>query len=71
MAAPRGSPIADTTAAAPMLRRVRELESYTIGATDGDIGRITDLYFDDHSWTIRSFVSIPYLAGPSLSPSAR
>ena len=39
-----------------MLRRVRELQGYTIGATDGDIGRVTDLYFDDDSWTIRSFV---------------
>lgn len=43
-------------AAAPMLRRVTDLRSYTIGATDGDIGTVDDLYFDDQSWTVRYVV---------------
>jgi hypothetical protein len=46
----------DRTASAPILRRVRELQGYTIGATDGDVGSIEDVYFDDQSWTIRYFV---------------
>jgi len=39
-----------------MLRRLSELEGYTIGATDDSIGRVTDLYFDDRVWTLRYFV---------------
>ena len=39
-----------------MLQRVDELKGFTIHATDGDIGRVCDLYFDDHRWTIRSIV---------------
>lgn len=38
---------------APRLRSVAELRSFTIGATDGDIGTVDDVYFDDQSWTIR------------------
>ena len=36
-----------------MLHSVRELKKYTIGATDGMIGDITDFYFDDEAWVIR------------------
>ncbi len=36
-----------------MLYSVRELKKYTIGATDGLIGEITDFYFDDEAWVIR------------------
>jgi hypothetical protein len=43
-------------AAAPMLRRFTDLGRYTIGASDGDIGRVEDLYFDDLSWTVRYLV---------------
>jgi len=39
-----------------MLLSVRDLESFTIGATDGDIGSVHDVYFDDQSWTIRYLV---------------
>lgn len=38
------------------LRPLEELQSYTIGATDGDIGTIADVYFDDQSWTARYLV---------------
>ena len=39
-----------------MLRTLAELEGYTIGATDGDVGQVSDLYFDDRAWTLRYFV---------------
>jgi hypothetical protein len=39
-----------------MLRRVRDLQSFTIGATDGDIGKVDDIYFEDTSWTVRHLV---------------
>ena len=39
-----------------MVLRVDELRGFTIHATDGDIGRVYDLYFDDHCWTIRYLV---------------
>jgi hypothetical protein len=36
-----------------MLRSVQKLTGLAIGATDGLIGKLTDLYFDDESWVIR------------------
>jgi len=39
-----------------MLRTAGELKGVTIQATDGDIGSVQDLYFDDHSWTVRYLV---------------
>jgi hypothetical protein len=39
-----------------MLHSVRDLPSYTIGATDGDIGSVADVYFDDQTWTVRYIV---------------
>ncbi len=36
-----------------MLRSVQSIIGYTILATDGDIGSVADLYFDDDSWEIR------------------
>jgi hypothetical protein len=39
-----------------MLRSMLELKTYTIGATDGEIGHVTDFYFDDKSWVIRYLV---------------
>jgi uncharacterized protein YrrD len=36
-----------------MLVSVRDLGSYTIGATDGDIGSVEDVYFDQRRWTVR------------------
>jgi hypothetical protein len=38
------------------LRRTKDLHDFTIAATDADIGRIHDLYFDDRSWMIRYIV---------------
>ena len=36
---------------------VKDLKGYAIGATDGDIGKLDDFYFDDESWTIRYLVA--------------
>ena len=32
---------------------MKSMEDYTIGATDGIIGRVRDFYFDDDAWVIR------------------
>ncbi len=39
-----------------MLRKASGLDGFTIGASDGDMGRVVDLYFDDQSWTVRHLV---------------
>ena len=39
-----------------MLHSTKKLHGFAIGATDGDIGKISDVYFDDQKWTIRYFV---------------
>jgi hypothetical protein len=39
-----------------MLRSMKDLEDYAIGATDGTIGHVKDFYFDDQKWVIRYFV---------------
>jgi uncharacterized protein YrrD len=40
-----------------MLRSVRDLMGYRLGATDGVLGKVKDLYFDDASWTARYLVA--------------
>lgn len=39
-----------------MLRSLNSLRGYTIRATDGEIGKVHDFYFDDWLWTIRYLV---------------
>lgn len=39
-----------------MLRSMKELQGYAIQATDGEIGRVHDFYFDDHYWAVRYLV---------------
>ena len=39
-----------------MLRNVNDLRGYAIRATDGVIGEVDDLYFDDEDWAIRYLV---------------
>jgi hypothetical protein len=48
-----------------MLRSLKDLENYEIGATDGRIGHVKDFYFDDHEWVIRYLVvdTGPWLLG--------
>jgi uncharacterized protein YrrD len=39
-----------------MLRSIRQLHGATIAASDGHIGSVRDLYFDDRWWTVRYLV---------------
>ena len=39
-----------------MLRSMKALHGFTIGATDGDIGTVQEGYFDDVSYTVRYVV---------------
>jgi hypothetical protein len=41
---------------AAMLRSSKDLERCAVGATDGTIGHVEDLYFDDQMWVIRYLV---------------
>lgn len=40
-----------------MLRGVKEMLGYAIRATEGEIGQVHDLYFDDQAWTVRYLVA--------------
>lgn len=40
-----------------MLRNAKELKNYVLRATDGEIGRLKDFYFDDRGWTVRYIVA--------------
>jgi hypothetical protein len=40
----------------PMLHLVSRLRGASVHATDGEIGTIEDLYFDDEQWTVRFVV---------------
>lgn len=39
-----------------MLRSLRDLEDYTVRATDGDLGTVVKFLFDDEHWIIRYLV---------------
>ncbi len=39
-----------------MLRSLKDLEGYTVTATDGDIGAVVDLLLDDERWVARYLV---------------
>lgn len=39
-----------------MLRNLKDLDGGAVEGTDGAIGRIIDLYFDDQGWTVRFLV---------------
>jgi uncharacterized protein YrrD len=40
-----------------MFRKAEALHKYTLGAVDGEIGKIKDFYFDDRYWTVRYLVA--------------
>lgn len=40
-----------------MLRRIQQIHGYKLGATDGEIGYVNDVYFDDQHWAIRYLVA--------------
>jgi len=39
-----------------MLRSIKEIKGYKISATDGNIGRVHDFFFDDEIWAVRYVV---------------
>ena len=39
-----------------MLRSLKDLEGYTVRATDGDIGSVVNFLLDDERWTIRYLI---------------
>src|SRR5271166_2767281 len=39
-----------------MLRNLKQMEGYAVGATDGVIGRVCDFYFDDEAWVTRHLI---------------
>ena len=39
-----------------MLRSMKDLQDYAIGASDGNIGHVKDFLFDDGDWVIRYLV---------------
>jgi hypothetical protein len=39
-----------------MLRSIKNLEGFAVGATDGTIGHIKDLYIDDKTWAVRYLI---------------
>ena len=40
----------------PMLRSIKDLYGDTLGASDGEIGKVKDIYFDDQNWAVRYLV---------------
>jgi uncharacterized protein YrrD len=39
-----------------MFKNLRDLEGFRLAAEDGDIGHVTDLYFEDDAWAVRYLV---------------
>ena len=39
-----------------MKRSINSLIGFTMGATDGEIGKVKEFYFDDETWTIRYLI---------------
>lgn len=40
-----------------MLRKAKEFKSFRLRATDGEIGKAKEFYFDDENWTVRYLVA--------------
>ena len=39
-----------------MQRSVNDLVGYTISTKDGELGKVNEFFFDDHTWSIRYLV---------------
>lgn len=39
-----------------MLRNLKDLRGYTVSANDGEVGKVTDFYFDDDRWVVRYLI---------------
>ncbi len=35
---------------------INNLQGYTVQATDGDVGKVDTIYFDDETWAVRYLV---------------
>jgi uncharacterized protein YrrD len=57
-----------------MLRSMKEIQGYQIQAVDGEIGKVDEFFFDDHTWTVRYMVvdTGPWILGRKvlISPLA-
>ncbi|MBC8000962.1 MAG: PRC-barrel domain containing protein [Opitutaceae bacterium] len=42
-----------------MFRSIQQLYGYKLFASDGEVGTVTDCYFDDHNWAVRYLVVDP------------
>ena len=40
-----------------MLRSIKQLYEDKLGASDGDVGKVKDFYFDDQNWAVRYLVA--------------
>ncbi|MDZ4797229.1 MAG: PRC-barrel domain-containing protein [Bryobacteraceae bacterium] len=40
-----------------MLRQTKDLKGYKLSASDGEIGKVKEFYFDDQSWAVRYLVA--------------
>lgn len=40
----------------PMIHNIKSLTGFSIGATDGEIGKVKEFYFDDETWAIRYLI---------------
>jgi sporulation protein YlmC with PRC-barrel domain len=54
-AAPSG-PGPDGAGLLGMLRSLKDLERYTVAASDGDLGRVVDFLIDDEHWRVRHLI---------------
>jgi len=41
-----------------MLRNIKDIENYTSRATDGPIGLVNEVYFDDDAWLTTNATTI-------------
>src|SRR5512138_2669008 len=39
-----------------MIHKAKDMQSHQIHATDGEIGKVDELYFDDNAWVVRYMV---------------
>jgi uncharacterized protein YrrD len=39
-----------------LMRNLKDLEGYTVQASDGEVGSVHDFYFDDDQWTVRYLI---------------
>lgn len=53
----KGTDFLNTSKIEIMKRSVKSLIGFAIGASDGEIGKVKEFYFDDRTWTIRYLIA--------------